>query len=107
MLITTKDPILIPPIAPLSLRAVRQQYESVSRRFVGLFRECWLRMKFMNAEFERFEEAETSDGIRSRGRNEERLRDELAWSRMDDDGWQPSATPPGNRSKEVEGHVYT
>ena len=45
--------------------------------------ECWQKMKIMNAEFE---QSESGDGLRSRGAREERVRDEDAGSRMDDEG---------------------
>lgn len=61
----------------------RRQPEAFTRRFGGFFLECWRAMRAMHAAFE---QAESADGTRSRGRSDERLRDEQAWSRMDDEG---------------------
>jgi hypothetical protein len=62
---------------------MRRQPEALTRRFGAFFLECWRRMRVMKAAFE---QAESGDGTRSRERSEERLRDEQAWSRMDDKG---------------------
>ncbi len=51
---------------------------------VNLLKECWWRMEFMQAAFER--EQQLGDGAESRQRSEDRRRDEEAWSRMDDEG---------------------
>ena len=45
-----------------------------------------------------FEHAELSDGTGSREQGEERLRDEKAWSRMDDEG-RPNDRPPDPRRR--------
>jgi hypothetical protein len=52
-------------------------------RFGTSFRECWRKMTLMNTAFEH---SESGDGAASRERSEERLRDEEAWSRMDNEG---------------------
>jgi len=59
--------------------AVRGQTEGLVWRFGVFLRECWRRMMVMHAAFE-----QAGNGARSRERSEERLRDEEAWSRMDD-----------------------
>ncbi len=56
---------------------------ALPHRYGGFFRECWRRMKAMNDDFR---ESNSGDGALSRKRNEERLEDEQAWSRLDDDG---------------------
>lgn len=61
----------------------RRHPEAFARRFGAFFLECLRRMKVMHAAFE---QSESGDGTRSRERSEERLRDEQAWSRMDDEG---------------------
>jgi hypothetical protein len=64
--------------------AVRRRHpEAFTRRLGTFFLECWRRMKVMHASFE---QSESGDGTGSRERSEERLRDEQAWSRMDDEG---------------------
>jgi hypothetical protein len=61
--------------------AVRGQTEGFVWRFGAFLRECWRRMMIMHGQFE-----QAGDGARSRERGEERLREEQAWSRMDDEG---------------------
>ncbi len=48
--------------------------------FIG---ECWQKMKIMKAEFE---QSESGHGLQSGKAGEERVRDEQASSRMDDEG---------------------
>lgn len=60
---------------------VRGQSEGLIRRFGAFLCECRRRMMIMQIEYEH-----SGDGTRSRERSEERLRDEEAWSRMDDEG---------------------
>lgn len=69
----------------------RTRYAAVLRAYVRrrfsqfstFCRECWRRMRVMNAAFE---QAESGRGASSRERSEERLRDEQAWARMDNEG---------------------
>jgi len=70
---------------------MRQNFERHSSRFGASFRDCWRRMTVMHAAFEH---AESGDGAGSRERSEERLRDEEAWSRMDDEGCPNGHQPP-------------
>ena len=56
---------------------IRQRPGGLIRRFGAFVRECWRRMRVMEAASERLE---SSDGALSRERSEERLRDEQAWS---------------------------
>lgn len=56
----------------------------------SLIGECWQNMKIMKAEFE---QSESGDGLQSRKAGEERVRDEQASSRMDDEG---CPNPPVN-----------
>jgi hypothetical protein len=58
--------------------------EGFNRRFSSFFREYWRRMQVMNAAFAH---TQAGDGSGSRARTEERLRDEDAWSLMDDEGY--------------------
>lgn len=60
---------------------MRENFAHRLDQFGASFRECWRRMSVMHAAFE-----QSGDGARSRERSEERLRDEQAWSRMDDEG---------------------
>jgi hypothetical protein len=62
---------------------MRQTFERHLSGFSAFFRECWRKMMVMNATFAR---AELGDGAASRERSEERVGDEEAWSRMDDEG---------------------
>ena len=55
-------------------------------------------MRVMHAAFE---QAESGDGAGSRERGEERLRDEEAWSRMDDEGCPNGRQPPYARQEIV------
>lgn len=59
-----------------------QQPEGFRREFGSFFRERWRDMKVMHAAFQ---QAESGAGARSRDRSAERLREKLAWSRMDDE----------------------
>jgi hypothetical protein len=61
--------------------------------FVG---ECWQKMKIMNEEFE---QSEAGDDRRSREAAEERVRDEQAWSRMDDEGCPNGRQKPDSRQR--------
>jgi hypothetical protein len=83
---------------------MRQKLARRPSRFSASFRECWRKMSVMHAAFEH---AESGDGAGSRGHNEERLRDEEAWSRMDDEGCPNGLQPPYSRQdvigREVEG----
>ena len=49
----------------------------------SLIGECWQKMKIMKAEFE---QSESGSGFQFRKAGEERVRDEQASSRMDDEG---------------------
>jgi hypothetical protein len=60
--------------------AFRQRPETFIRRIGAFFGERWRRLSIMNAAFE---QAELTDGARSRRRSAERLLDEQAWSRLD------------------------
>jgi hypothetical protein len=62
---------------------MRPQPAGFNRRFSAFFREYWRRIKVMNAAFAH---AQSGDGAGSRARSEERLRDEEAWSRIDNEG---------------------
>jgi len=61
--------------------------------FIG---ECWQKVKIMNAEFE---QSESGDGLRSREAGEERVRDEQACSRMDDEGCPNGRQQPDSRQR--------
>ncbi len=61
----------------------RRQPESFTRRAGTFVRKCWRSMKVMNTAFN---QEELCNGARSRERSEERLRDEEAWLRMEDEG---------------------
>ena len=93
---TLKSSITIPPypqveiIQPIAQSAlpsvkkqdcqdvvIRQRPGGLIRRFGAFVRECWRRMRVMEAASERLE---SSDGALSRERSEERLRDEQALS---------------------------
>lgn len=54
-------------------------------------------MRVMNAEFE-----QSGDGTRSRERSQERLRDEQAWLRMDNEGC-PNEDPADSASNLIRG----
>jgi hypothetical protein len=56
---------------------MRQRPGGLIRRFGAFVRECWRRMRIMEAVSDRLE---SSDGALSRERSEERLRDEQALS---------------------------
>lgn len=61
--------------------------------FIG---ECWQKMKIMKAEFE---QSESGDGLPSRKAVEERVRDEQASSRMDDEGCPNVRQHPDSRQR--------
>jgi len=85
---------------------MRRQPESFTRRAGTFVRECWRKMKVMNTAFK---QEELCDGARSHERSDERLRDELAWSRMDDDGGpnghQPTGFAPTHPRNEEQGYI--
>ena len=56
---------------------MRQLPGGLMCRFSAFLRECWRRMRIMEAATD---QAESGDGARSRERSKERLRDEQAWS---------------------------
>lgn len=58
--------------------------------------ECWQKMKIMKAEFE---QSESGDGLQPRKAGEERVRDEQASSRMDDDGCPNARQQPDSRQR--------
>ena len=63
----------------------------------SLIGECWRKMKIMKAEFE---QSESGGGLQSRKAGEERIRDEQASSRMDDEGCpNPRQQPDSRRRK--------
>lgn len=62
--------------------------EGYGNRFAAFLRKIWWSMIVMKKNFEH-----AGDGLRSRERSAERLRDEEAWSRMDGEGC-PNLQPP-------------
>jgi hypothetical protein len=54
---------------------------TVDRGLVACVRKLWRAARAINADFKR-----AGDGTRSRERSAERLRDEQAWLRLDDEG---------------------
>ena len=78
---------LIQSLVPGTIPSVRKRVcqDAVMRqlpgglmcRFSAFLRECWRRMRIMEAATD---QAESGDGARSRERSKERLRDEQAWS---------------------------
>jgi hypothetical protein len=62
----------------------------------SLIGECWQKMKIMKAEFE---QSESGDGLQSRTAGEERVRDEQASSRMDDEGCPNPRQQPDSRQR--------
>lgn len=69
-----------------------------THRLGAFWHECWRRMNIMRADSE-----PSGDGSLSRERTAERLRDEEAWSRMDDDGG-PSNGRQRNQFQETAGY---
>ena len=63
--------------------------------FIG---ECWQKMKVMKVEFER---SESGGAIQSRKAGEERVRDEQASSRMDDEGCPNPRQQPDSRLRKT------
>lgn len=63
--------------------AVMSPPKGFYRRFGTFFREYRRSMRVINAAFAH---TQSSDGAGPRARSEERLRDEEAWSRIDDEG---------------------
>jgi hypothetical protein len=74
---------------------MRENFAHRLDQFGASFRECWRRMRVMHAAFEH-----SGDGARSRERSEERLRDEQAWSRMDDEGC-PNGPPQPHPCQDI------
>lgn len=72
----------------------RQSTRGFTHRFTGFCRACWETMINMYAAYEF---ADSQIGDRSRERSAERLRDEQAWSHLDDDGTPRRAQPNARR----------
>ena len=68
---------------------MRKNFGRRLNQFGASFRERWRRMKVIHAAFE-----QSADGALSRGRSEERFRDEEAGSRMNDDCPPPQQPYP-------------
>jgi hypothetical protein len=61
--------------------------------FIG---DCWRKMKIMKSEFE---QSESGDGLQSGKAVKERVRDEQASSRMDDEGCPNPCQRPDSRQR--------
>jgi hypothetical protein len=74
---------VVPPVDKRGCHGavMRENFGRRLDEFGASFRECWRRMRVMHAAFE-----QSGNGSRSRERSEERLREEEAWSRMNDEG---------------------
>ena len=65
--------------------------EGFTARLSALWRECSRSLMLMKVAFAH---AQAGDGTASHERSEERLRDEQAWARMDDEGCPNGRQPP-------------
>jgi hypothetical protein len=78
---------------------LREDFGRRLSQFSAFCRECWRRMRVMNAAFE---QAESSSGASSREQSEEQLHDEQAWARMDNEG-----CPNGHQPEPLQDIVRT